>query len=174
MIETNRFQVRPLIYDDWPEVVDISYHSFEYPANGTIEDLRATMLPSNTTAWIVWDKDDDLVLGYLICNMDDKDEYKILDFAVHHRYLRQGFGTQLLTHLAQKCGRDGRRVSAIVSERNLVALLFYKHYGFLAERGVIRRHFGSQDGIPMVLDMARVTELLTKREQIVATGYLRS
>lgn len=172
MIEANRFQIRWMISSDLPEVADISFHSTEYPKS--VEEIKTLLRQRNNIGTVLLDKEDDIVLGYMIYDIEDKQECKIIDLAVHPRYLRQGFGSMLVDKQARKCGPKGTRLSVIVNERNLGALLFFKRYGFLAERGVIRRHFGSQDGIPMVLDMARVTELLTKREQIVATGYLRS
>lgn len=88
------------------------------------------------------------VVGYLIYELRGERSFSIDNIAVHPEFRRSKVGSQLVLYLAKKI--DGRRkqITAIVHEKDLEALAFFKRCEFRAVR-VIRRAIGPDDGYLM-------------------------
>ena len=59
------------------------------------------------------------------------DEAQINYFSIHSDYLRKGYGSHLMNFLINECKQlDLKKLSLEVSEANLAANKFYKHFKF--------------------------------------------
>lgn len=100
----------------------------------------------------------DTVCGYCVHTLQ-KDHLEILNLAIDPMVARRGYGAALLEKVAGKLNQKRNRVTALVPERNLDALLFLKACGFLAE-SIEREPYEDRDddGIWMVY-RARVPDV---------------
>jgi len=91
-------------------------------------------------------------LGYMVYELH-KTHLHVLNFVVHPTYQRRGVGMHMLAKLSGKLNQQRRtRITLLVNETNMPALLFFKAMGFKAT-GLVRDAFPdcNEDGIAMEL-----------------------
>jgi len=139
--------IRWLIRRDVDEVLAIEKRSFMKP--WTEEDFL-TALKQRNVIGCVYDTDHSRVDGFVIYELH-KTRLHILNFAVDPQSRRTGVGSAMVDRLKGKLSQQRRaELTAIVSERNIQAQLFFQKHGFIA-RGILPDHFdGGIDGYEMI------------------------
>lgn len=122
---------RWMITRDMDEVMDIEDESFEYPWD--VDDFIESLRHKNCIGMVATDNNNDnKVLGFMVYELH-KHRIDLLDLAVSPEYWRRGIGTQMINKLKSKLSGEGmKRLSLVVSERNLRAHLFFRENGFRA------------------------------------------
>lgn len=97
-------------------------------------------------------EDGDTLRGYMVYELH-KTHLHVLNFVVHPAYQRRGVGMHMLAKLIGKLNQQRRtRITLLVNEGNMPALLFFKAMGFLAT-GIVWDAFPDvkEDGYAMEL-----------------------
>lgn len=98
-----------------------------------------------------------------------KDSLSIERMCVDPRYRRRGIGQAMIDKLITKLSsRRRNQITAVVPERNIAALMFFKSQGF-SESRLIRACFGEDDGIHMTYrfqDHGNAEEAPTNRVEV--------
>lgn len=69
-------------------------------------------------------------VGYAIFS-EFQTVFHLVEVAIDGKYLRRGYGRQLIQHVIRRLSADGRRrIRVVVGEDNVVAQLFFKSLGF--------------------------------------------
>ncbi len=130
--------IRWIIRRDIPEVLDIEWHSFEFPWSE--EDFVRCLGQRNCIGMVA--EHDDRVVGYMIYELKGSSIH-VLNFAVAAEYRRRGVGSQMVAKLITKLRAQGWTCIALeVRETNLPAQLFFRACGF---RGVAVLHGRYED-----------------------------
>jgi len=80
------------------------------------------------------------IVGFMIYELH-KSKLRIINFAVHPNYRRNGVGVQMIARLADKLSQQRRQeITLEVRETNLPAQLFFRSQGFRAVN-VLREHY---------------------------------
>lgn len=130
--------IRSMIRRDLPKVLSIERQSFEFPWSAEDFDLwRSRRIHMVCEVG-------DTILGYSVYELLDG-RLDLLNFAVHPKFRRRGFGSQMISRLITRLPNARRRdVRIWIRERNLPAQLFLRHHGFLC-RAVRRGWYEETD-----------------------------
>lgn len=121
-------EIRWFIHGDVPEVLEIENACFEYV--WTEEDFKCALSQRNCIGMVA--EHNNHVVGFMIYELH-KERLRILNFAVHPAYQRQGVGTQMINRLKGKLPQQRRKeIDLIVRDGNLDAHLFFRSQGFQA------------------------------------------
>ncbi len=123
--------IRWMIRTDLPAVMAIEHQS-DY-ANWTEEEFVSCLRQRNCIGMVAEDstQKDYQIYGFVIYELHN-DELRILNIAVDKEYRRQGVGRAIIEKMKKRLTQKRKRISLIVSERNLGAHLFFKSMGFRA------------------------------------------
>ena len=129
--------VRWMIRRDFPEVMDIEKHCFEFPWQ---ESDFIRCLRQRNCIGMVSEGEDELIEGFMIYEMHPN-MIHVLNFAVHTNFRRKGVGVQMVQKLKGKLTQQRRnRIALEVRETNLQAQQFFRSQGFSAT-GIARNHY---------------------------------
>lgn len=127
-------QTRWMIRRDLPEIMAIEGLSFTSP--WTEEDMLSVLRRSSVIGMVA--ENGEKILGFMIYDLQ-KTEIRMLDFAVHPMWRREGVGSELIGRIDNKLRNLHRsRAVANVQERNLETQKFLRACGWRAtavERG---------------------------------------
>lgn len=135
--------IRWLIRRDLPEVMAIEGESF--PFDWTEEDLLTALRQRNCICMVA--EHDHRIVGFMVYELF-KAELRIINFAVHSSFQRNGVGRAMANRLKDKLSQQRRRtITVTVRESNTPAIRFFKACGFMAE-SVLRDHYedSNEDG----------------------------
>lgn len=137
-------QIRWLIRRDMDEVLAIEKSNFAYPWDEM--DFLTCLRQRNCIGTFAEFQHE--IYGFMVYELH-KSMLRILNFAVHKSFRRQGIGSRMVQRLIEKLSQQRRRELVLeIRETNLDGQLFFQHCGFRAER-VLRRHFESEDAYLM-------------------------
>lgn len=122
----NGLHIRWMIRRDMPEVLEIENKSYETPWSEEefIRCLRQRNVIGMVAEW------NDKVIGHMVYALHSK-TIELLNIAVEPDYRRSMIGTLMIDKLVCKLHTQRRnRISAIVSDENLGAQLFFRDVGF--------------------------------------------
>jgi len=128
-------EVRPLIYADLPNVIEIERRAFPTPWSLAMFVLELSKPSGVCLAASI----DGRMVGYVICSRYET-VWHIMNVAVDPRYWRQGVGSTLLASLYERIGSDDARYTLEVRRSNQVAIDLYERDGFRAA-GIRRRYY---------------------------------
>ncbi len=141
-----RVHIRWMIRRDMPEVLAIEHGSQEFP--WCEEEFLRVLRQRNCIGMVA--EHGERVVGFMIYELH-KSKLRVLNFAVHPEFRRQGVGRQMVAKLVSKLSSHRRtRIVLMVRESYLQAQLFYRVMGFRASE-VIREYFEDtgEDGYTM-------------------------
>jgi [ribosomal protein S18]-alanine N-acetyltransferase len=144
-------EIRPLVYSDLPTVLSIERRAF-----GTPWSLAMFVLELSKPSGICLAASDGSgLIGYLVCSRY-ADVWHLMNVAVDPRRRREGIATQLIDHLFDAVGADGR-YTLEVRTSNRAAIAMYERFGFKAA-GHRRRYYhdNGEDALIMWLEPAAV------------------
>lgn len=150
--EQARVHIRWLIRRDMPEVLQIEASAFDSP--WTENDFLRCLRELNCIGMVA--EHGERIVGFMIYQLHEK-RFRLLNFAVHHRWQRLGVGRQMVAKLVAKLSPCRRtRLTVIVRESNLPAQLFFRSQGFRASK-VLRGYFddSGEDAYVFAFDMNR-------------------
>ncbi len=128
--------VRWLIRRDMDEVLDIEQSTFS--PYWTEEDFLATLRRRDCIGMVT--EQGEKIVGFMVHQLQRK-TIRILNFAVHPKFRRQGVGAAMIAKLIGKLSPLLRtRIVLDVSEVNLPAQLFFRSQGFRA-KSVLREYY---------------------------------
>ena len=117
---------------DLPDVLEIERASFAAPWSEADFDATLRRPYCFGLAAEQWQS----LCGYLLGALDGKYVH-LLNMAVAPVHRRRGVGSRLLAEVVDRLRPSGRRLMAVLGERNVPAQLFYRAHGFRAV-GVLR------------------------------------
>lgn len=122
--------IRWMISRDMPEVLKIEAASFDFP--WLEEDFIRCLRQRNCIGMVAEYREE--IVGFMLYELH-KTRLYILNFAVHPQHRRKKVGKTMIEKLRGKLQPD-RRIGILlqVRETNLPAQLFFKKYGFRAEK----------------------------------------
>jgi ribosomal-protein-alanine N-acetyltransferase len=141
-----KLSIRWLIRRDMPEILAIEGESFPFDWNE--EQLLSALRQRNCIGMVA--EHDRRIVGFMVYELY-KTELRIINFAVHSDWQRQGVGRQMVERLKDKLSQQRRTtVSATVRESNTPALRFFRTCGFKAT-DLLFDHYedSNEDGIHM-------------------------
>lgn len=139
-------QINWLIRVDMTGVLEIERHSFDVA--WTEENFLSAMRQRNCIGMVA--KSAGEIVGFMLYELH-KDRLRILNFAVHQQYRRQGVGFAMVKRLKDKLSQQRRKHIVLdLRERNLPAQLFFKSQGFKAV-GILPGYYEdtAEDGYSM-------------------------
>lgn len=119
-------QIRWLIRRDMPEVLEIENACFEFI--WTEENFLCCLRQRNCIGMVA--EQNGGVVGFMIYELD-KTSLRIINFAVHPVYWRQGIGTAMMNRMKQKIQRRRNEIHLEVRERNTAAQIFFRSQGLV-------------------------------------------
>lgn len=123
-----RVHIRWMIRRDMAEVLDIEKASFEF--SWLKNDFLNCLRQWNCIGMVA--EHEDRVVGFMVYELN-KTNIRVLNFAVAPDVRRQGIGSEMALHLADKLSPQCRRRLVLnVRESNLPAQLFFRALGFQA------------------------------------------
>jgi ribosomal-protein-alanine N-acetyltransferase len=129
-----------MIRRDLPQILAIERRSFEFP--WTADDFQFSTRGVRAIRMVC--EVGDTILGYSVYELLDG-KLDLLNFAVHPKFRRRGFGSQMILRLITPLPTARRRdVRIWIRERNLPAQLFLRHHGFVC-RAVRRGWYEETD-----------------------------
>lgn len=124
------------------EVLNIEQACFEH--YWTEEDFLATLRQRNCIGMVAIDLEQQPILGFMLYELHNT-KMRILKFAVHPDYQRQGIGTAMVNRLKDKLSQQRRKELTLETrESNLPSQLFWKSQGFQCV-DVLRQHYDDTD-----------------------------
>lgn len=132
--------IRWLIRSDLPHVLAIEQACFALP--WTEADYEDCLRQRNAIGMVSCL--DDKIAG-VMCYELHKSKLRLLNFAVHPNFQRQGIGSQMVRRLIAKLSQQRRKEIVLdTRETNMPAQLFFHSLGFKAV-GVLRGHYVDTD-----------------------------
>lgn len=132
----DEIQIRWLIRRDMDEVLAIEKSNFECPWDEM--DFLTCLRQRNCIGTVAEFQHE--IYGFMIYELH-KNKLRILNFAVHKSFQRQGIGSRLVQRLIDKLSQQRRREVVLeIRDGNLDGQLFFQHHGFRAV-SVLRRHY---------------------------------
>jgi ribosomal-protein-alanine N-acetyltransferase len=124
--------IRWMIRRDMPEVLAIENHSFPFPWSD--EDFIRCLRQRNCIGMVV--ELDEQIVAFMVYELN-RDNLRVLNFAVHEGFRRRGIGTAMVDKLMAKLSQQRRtRIELLIYECNLDGQLFFRQMGFEATRVV--------------------------------------
>ena len=119
---------RWMIRRDMVDVLEIEALSFEF--RWTEEDFVGALRKRNCIGRVA--EHGEYVIGFMLYELYKK-EFRLVNFAVHPSWRRNGVGAGMIREMIRKLG-TGRRTAIVVDvrETNLQAQLFFRSFGFRA------------------------------------------
>jgi ribosomal-protein-alanine N-acetyltransferase len=118
--------IRPLTYNDLPQVIAIERRAFSSPWSLSMFVLELSRSSGLHLAAVR----DGALVGYLICARYDE-AYHVMTIAVDPDHRRAGIASTLLDALIERAGEDAN-YTLEVRVSNLGAIALYERYGFRA------------------------------------------
>lgn len=121
---TETVAIRPLTYNDLPQVIAIERRAFSSPWSLSMFVLELSR-PSGLHLAAVREG---AIVGYLICARYDE-AYHVMTIAVDPEHRRAGIASTLLDALIERAGEDAN-YTLEVRVSNVGAIALYERYGF--------------------------------------------
>jgi ribosomal-protein-alanine N-acetyltransferase len=128
-------EVRPLVYADLPQVIEIERRAFPTPWSLAMFVLELSKPSGVCLAASIEGR----LVGYVICSRYET-VWHVMNVAVDPAHWRQGVATTLLTSLYERVGDEDARFTLEVRRSNQVAIGLYERDGFRAA-GIRRRYY---------------------------------
>jgi ribosomal-protein-alanine N-acetyltransferase len=126
-------EIRWMIRRDMDQVMDIEHAAFQWPNKWTENTFLAFLRQRNAIGTVIttggcWDP----IAGFMVYELY-KERIELARFAIHPKYQRQGYGTQLIQRLINKLDQQRRYSFGIdIPEKNVGAQLFFSRCGLKA------------------------------------------
>lgn len=134
--------IRKFKLADIEKILEIEKTSFpKTPYSKSMFSHYFEILPNN---FLVYVSSSNIIIGYIIFYTDGH----IVSIAVDKKYRRQGTGALLLKE-AIRLSKNGHALVE-VRETNIIALNFYKKFGF-EKIGIIKKYYDTEDAIIFVI-----------------------
>jgi [ribosomal protein S18]-alanine N-acetyltransferase len=128
-------EIRPLIYQDLPDVMAVERRVYPTPWSLAMFVLELSKQSGVCLAAIP----EESLVGYLICSRYDT-VWHVMNLAVDLSHQRRGLASALLGELYVRVGDPAARFTLEVRRSNLVAIRLYQREGFRTA-GMRRRYY---------------------------------
>lgn len=145
--------IREFLPSDLARVYEIEINSFSEPY-----DINMLKGLSDIGAGFLVAVEDGIVVGYIIFWLKEENLGHIISLAVDEKFRSQHIGTKLLimaVNVLRNCNIF--KITLEVRVSNVVAVDFYKKFGFEVERQVPKYYNDGEDALIMYLDVASLS-----------------